>query len=110
MVRVENNMRLTIITFIILSFFILTGCYNYTTGESNICKVHKVKMTKTAVPILYGLFAYEDCSHLYPNGGSYVLGGCVVKGTKSCIVYRCNDCRNQWVKAGCWDNKYRKNE
>jgi len=100
MIRFGAMNKIWSILFFVM-IFLLTGCYNYTQGESNICEVHQLKMKKIIVPIHYGLPAYADCFAIYPNGGDYDLGGCDVGTIKSCVIFRCKECRVGWVKGNC---------
>jgi hypothetical protein len=71
-----------------------------------ICKIHKYRMKKIKVPILYGLpigpiVGYEeDRKILFPNCDDEILGGCCINDSK---IYRlkyicklCNETRDKW--------------
>lgn len=87
---------------IFIVIFGLSSCYNYTAGESNICEVHQIKMKKIVIPVEYGLRAYfSECEAQFPHGNTVENAGCVVRGIKTCLVYRCIECRKEWEKRDC---------
>ncbi len=61
---------------------------NYTWGVSSVCEVHHMEMTKTNVPIRYGLMGHSDwglalqaaSTNSFPHAVDQVLGGCIVGG------------------------------
>jgi hypothetical protein len=60
--------------------FLLTGC------ASRICEVHHERMSRTRVPVYYGLFRPNDLgrareaasTNAFPHAEDWVGGGCVV--------------------------------
>lgn len=76
---------------------------------NKICKVHKCKMEKKDVSIMYGMpigpvIGYSDAKDLlFPNCDDILLGGCVVRdGQKSkkskYVCEQCNKERKKWKK------------
>lgn len=62
-------------------------------------------MKKIVLPIHYGLPGIHfDCFTQYPNGNSFILGGCVVRFIKFGIDYRCIECKKQWDANQCIKN------
>ena len=72
------------------------------------CPVHHIKMTATALPIRYGMMAfdefdrrYEVAAELFPFGENYVLGGCEKRQEKTEDGFLCPECvtaRAAWLK------------
>jgi hypothetical protein len=76
-------------------------------GQSSICELHHAQMTKTNVPIAYGLIrlsawgkALEAArTNTFPHAADEILGGCVVGDSTNAIVYVCPVClaaRSRW--------------
>lgn len=83
---------------------------DYTVGRSEICAVHQVKMTRTSVPIMYGLPLWNEkttarskaSAKLFPHAGDSLEGGCLVdsRNPKQAMVFVCPDCQG---KSQRWD-------
>ena len=79
--------------------------------KDGICEVHGTQMTKTNVPIYYGLLMpntnmppYEVVQKRFPHAQDFVEGGCIVfrgqpktSTIDSCV--RCREAKNQWFAA-----------
>lgn len=88
--------------------FLLTGCAtDYTRAQSGVCEVHHSKMTKSTVPIHYGLFRPDEragarnaaSANAFPHAVEWVGGGCVVGSSKKAVIYTCAECesaRQEW--------------
>ena len=80
----------------------LTGCQtiNDTKGQSDICEVHHIRMTKRIVPIEYGclppwpnLAEIKRAQENYPNPGDYLqIWGMSDPSKTRAIVYVCPKC------------------
>jgi len=91
---------------------LLAGCArNLTRGESNLCEVHHTHMSKTKVPIGYGLMAQDEQSrarytastNAFPHAEESVGGGCMVPlfAAHRALIYSCPSCqtaREQWER------------
>ena len=97
-----------------LAVLVLTGCAqhlaNWTKGVSSICQVHGEQMTKTNVPIVYGLFCLSEWgkdlqaagTNGFPHADEEVLGGCILNAPTRATIYVCSRCqraRRQWELA-----------
>jgi hypothetical protein len=83
---------------------IVVGCSRYTSdftrGQSSVCELHHVQMTKTNVPIFYGLFrrnALQEARHaaqtnIFPHVADEILGGCILNDPTNAIIYVCPAC------------------
>jgi len=90
---------------------------DYTVGESALCEVHHIKMTRAEVPISYGLpfvdanalARYAASTNAFPHARKYVLGGCCVSpdSPTNVIVYICPECRKA---ANEWEANHKKSE
>ena len=104
---VQTAYRLLLIS----AIFVLPGCSNhradYTRRQSSVCELHHIHMTKTNVPIVYGLVrltvgdkALEaTTTNNFPHAKEVVLGGCIVDTPTQAVIYICRDCqavRRQW--------------
>jgi hypothetical protein len=94
----------------------LLGCRteDYTKGEPAICEVHHIQMTRTTVPIEYGLpdlarfrLRYDACTNSFPHGDCFVLGGCCVSfdSPRRAITFVCPECKKA---ADAWNLSYEK--
>ena len=81
---------------------LLTGCATDTTlTQSAICEVHHTQMTKSTVPIYYGLIQpderararYAASTNAFPHALERVGGGCVVETHKRAVIYTCATCK-----------------
>ncbi len=83
---------------------------DYTRGVSAVCEIHRTPMTKTTVPIEYGLFRPTKWSEVliaasannFPHAEKFVLGGCIEETPTQAIVYSCKQCqtaRSEWETA-----------
>jgi len=81
-----------------IALFLLTGCRtaDYTKGQSDICVVHHIQMTKRTVPIIYGMPALNEAFRqrqaFYPHSGDVTFGGCIFMEEKRSVVYVCPKC------------------
>jgi hypothetical protein len=90
---------------------IAAGCARYTSdhtrGQPPVCELHRAQMTKTNVPIAYGLIrlnawgkALEAArTDTFPHAADELLGGCIVDDTTNAIIYVCPVCltaRSRW--------------
>jgi hypothetical protein len=103
-----------IVFLLFLVMFALVGCHSrtedHTRGVSGICELHHSQMTKTNVPIRYGLMGYSQwalafqaaSTNNFPHADDEVLGGCLV-GSDSptqAVIYVCAQClraQEQWI-------------
>ncbi len=79
--------------------------------KSGICEIHSVKMTKTEVPIRWGMELPPGPDEptpvqrmqLFPNYREFVSGGCCkIEGVKSEKIWICSVCKE---KALAWAKK-----
>jgi len=87
---------------------------DYTVGKSATCKVHRTEMTRTAVPIQYGMPPWNEkikardaaSERGFPNARDRVEGGCVVerRNPRQAMIFVCPDCQRQ---AQMWDLKHK---
>jgi hypothetical protein len=89
---------------------LLVGCRsNRTRGESRVCEVHHARMSKTTVPLQYGLPAfdardiarYPASTNAFPHAEEWVGGGCIrpLFPYHRAVIYTCDACktaRQQW--------------
>ena len=90
---------------------IVVGCSRYTSdctrGQSSVCELHHIQMTKTNVPIIYGLFrrnawgkAREAArTNTFPHAADEALGGCILDDPTNAIIYVCPACltaKSRW--------------
>ena len=80
---------------------------DYTKGVSEICPVHKIKMTKASIDVVYGLpteSLFEESQideKKFPFAQQFVLGGCVIGENIDVTVFHCSKCikaRKLWLK------------
>lgn len=96
---------------LISALFALPGCSahraDYTKRQSVVCELHHTSMTKTNVPVVYGLVrlnawgrALEAATtNNFPHAEEVVLGGCIVDTPTQAIIYICLNCqaaRQRW--------------
>ena len=93
----------------------LTGCNktkaNLTRGVSSKCEVHGSQMTKTSVPIAYGLIRlnawgkalHTASSNSFPHAEDSVLGGCIVDTPTQAVIYVCPQCQTARQK---WESEH----
>ena len=87
---------------------------DYTLDRSQLCEVHHIKMTKTIVPISYGLpnkkaaDRYIASTNSFPNYAS-VGGGCMVTkhSPREAFVFVCPECEQARQK---WEIEYDKKQ
>jgi hypothetical protein len=91
---------------LIPALFMLAACstvVDYTIGRPDVCKLHGVQMTKTNVPIIYGLILplpptdysralYAARTNNFPNADEVVGAGCSVDTPTTAIIYICPKC------------------
>ncbi len=69
-----------------------------TKNRSDICHIHKIKMTKASAGVMYGLPSprvfeeIEIAEKKFPFAEQYVLGGCVAGDDFDVIVFHCSEC------------------
>jgi hypothetical protein len=75
---------------------------------SNICPIHGVKMEAVARRVVYGMPSQLEFEEMrvaksqFPFGRDYVLGGCVLKSTKTVegfLCPRCVEARKAWLEG-----------
>ena len=76
-------------------------------NDMHLCIIHKCKMEKHNIPILYGLIKFLDLDYVenirenhFPNCNDIILGGCVVKEKRYEEKYICKECikaRDEWI-------------
>ena len=83
----------------------MTGCNKYTAdwtrGVMGTCEVHGTHMTKTNVPIAYGLIRLNEygrarqaaSTNNFPHAEDCVLGGCILGTPTQAVIYVCSDCQ-----------------
>ena len=93
---------------------VLFGCSSdiedQTRKVASTCEIHHLPMTKTNVPITYGLIRlnewgkalYTASSNNFPHASEDVLAGCLVgdDSPSQATIYVCSQCqeaRKQWV-------------
>jgi hypothetical protein len=76
--------------------FLLTGCrtIDLTEGQSGVCEVHHIQMTKRTVPItIGGNLPYDGPrERFYPHPGDYAPGSCFPVPYERANVYVCSKC------------------
>src|SRR5512133_1956689 len=92
---------------------IAAGCVSYTSdctyGHSSVCEVHHAHMTRTNVPITYGILImnprWESLEAArpttFPHAPDRISAGCIPGRETNAIVYLCPACvtaRNTWEK------------
>jgi hypothetical protein len=85
-------------------FFYFPGT-DFTKGQSDVCTIHGVKMTREVVPVVYGTRLpakeldrqAEFAAAHFPNAMTECWLGCVNSGYKKARVFRCPECP-QWEK------------
>ena len=92
----------------------LVGCHSrtedHTRGVSDICELHHSQMTKTNVPIQYGMIGYSQwalafkaaSTNSFPHAEDQVMGGCMVgsDSPRQAVIYVCAQClraQEQWI-------------
>lgn len=78
-----------------------------TDGSSDLCELHRLKMDKVIVPIVWGLPSnkiqrqWSFAAALFPHGATRIYGGCIPGSAEWARVFRCPDCyavRQQWLE------------
>lgn len=93
-----NSMRLIVP---LIATFLATSL-NFA-AEPKVCEVHQEKMTLKAVPIRYGMPAFDSYDQkmrgaevrLFPHALDHVEGGCVVSKERTESVSECASCRKK---------------
>ena len=76
---------------------------------SDICPVHGIKMETVALRMVYGMPSPREFEEMriakarFPFGRDSVLGGCVLKPTKTVRGFLCSRCveaRKAWLEQG----------
>ena len=100
------------LSFLIPALVVLAGCAgqraDWTRGVSSVCRIHGIQMTKTNVPIVYGLFALNKwgialeaaSTNSFPNAKKIVEGGCIVEKTREATIYVCPQCQLARERVG----------
>ena len=79
-----------------------------TNEVSSTCKKHSIEMQQRVVPVVYGLPRQSEFEEMqarleaFPNGRTYLLGGCIVGDADNATVYvcpKCEEARTEWVKS-----------
>lgn len=83
---------------------------NYTLGVSSECEVHRIEMTKTNVPIRYGMMGYSEwglslqaaSTNSFPHAKDEAEGGCLVSrnSPRQALIYICPQClgaQEHWI-------------
>ena len=98
-------MKADLILVLMTAGLVLGGCdrrtADYTCGETVDCELHQTHMTKTNVPIVYGLIRLNEwgralevaSSNSFPHAEECVLGGCIVYTPTQAVIYICSDCQ-----------------
>jgi hypothetical protein len=77
-----------------------------TSPASDVCPVHEVKMEAAELRVAYGMPSRLEFEEMrvaktrFPFGRDYVLGGCVLKPTKTAKGFLCPKCveaRKAWL-------------
>lgn len=104
-------MRKTNCLLLISTLIVFPGCSmrraNFTAGQPAICELHQTHMSKTNVPIEYGLIRLNDYgraleaarTNSFPHAKVAVLGGCIVDTPTRAVIYICPQCmiaRQEW--------------
>lgn len=76
-------------------------------NNTHLCMIHKCKMEKEKLPILYGLVKFLDVEYIenvrlnnFPNCNDIILGGCVAQKQRYKEKYICKECiraRDEWI-------------
>jgi hypothetical protein len=100
---------------LLAGLLLVAGCAtlreDYTSGESEVCKVHSLRMSKTVVPIKYGLIQPSERSlarfaastNSFPNADDWVWGGCCVDSARQAVIYTCLECKRLRAR---WEADY----
>jgi len=105
-----SPMHIQRITVLLSAGLLLVGCAsNRTRGESTVCEVHHARMSKTTVPIEYGLLSfgergrarYSASTNGFPHADEWVPGGCIERlfAPHRAVIYTCGACktaRQRW--------------
>jgi hypothetical protein len=101
----------TVILVAVAALSSIPGCatrrLDYTKGETSVCEVHHQKMTKTVVPVHYGLMTVTPrdgalnsaSTNAFPHAEDFVNPECMVRSQREALVYTCLECvraRRQW--------------
>ena len=69
---------------------------DYTKGQSDICEIHHIQMTKRTVRIDYGMIPInaetKQRQASFPHPGDFAYGGCIEMDAKRAVVYVCPKC------------------
>ncbi len=76
-------------------------------NNTHLCIIHKCKMEKHKIPILYGLVKFLDQKYIenirpnnFPNCNDVILGGCIAQEQRYEEKYICEECikaRDEWI-------------
>lgn len=96
-------------SFVFLAVFLVAACVaSAAPPDNDICPVHKIAMQKTELRMVYGMPSPKEFEEMraaktrFPYGKDYVLGGCVVKPTKTVEGFLCAECvkaRSKWLES-----------
>lgn len=113
--RCTNMIKATTRSTLASALLFVLGCDNhtvdYTNGVPAVCSLHGTQMTKTNVPVEYGLIRPNDWgkarlaagSNSFPNAAACVLAGCIVESPTQALIYVCSPCSQAQQK---WESKH----
>ena len=88
-----TTMKRVVRVCICLCLFGACRSIDYTKGQSDICPIHYVRMTRRTVPIVYGLpISLLHRQQYYPYPGDVEFGGCIMRDESRAVVYVCHEC------------------
>ncbi len=107
------------ILLLVFCLVLIGGCAtrkaDYTLGKSAVCELHGVPMSKTLVPIEYGLIRpdqkslarYAASANSFPHAEDWIGGGCVVasNSARKVLIYTCPECKRLRAK---WEADHEK--
>ena len=79
-----------------LGALLLVGCHTMdsTKGQSGICEIHHIQMTKRTLPVSGGNLIYDEKrERFYPHPGDYVPGSCFPGPDTRAVAYVCLKCQ-----------------
>ncbi len=77
--------------------------------DREICEVHRSRMRRTKVPIVYGLLGYghsdDELKTLFPHHQDFVAGGCIDGDKKTDRIFVCPDCKQVYKEWSRTNNR-----